>query len=496
MPFDVSEIRDRAEKLKSAVALERFETRAGLTDRSAFTELYDAHRFILAPEVLPAIQRDLAEAAGDRRGRLTTLFCWVARQRVEAELAPLEDELRAWEASTLVGIRDREIPLRRVPAEIARSPNRGERLAWEAARNARVEEAAALQLDILHREREAVGELGLGEYLEARERLAGFGLRALERTAIRIIAATEAPYREAFLREVGRRFRIEARSAARSDAIWLLGMRWLAQPFAINPLLSRLRQDLEGLAMPLRREGVRVDLERRPHKDAQSFCAAIRVPGDVVITVAPIGGGADARGLLHEVGHALHYSYTSASLPWEDRALGDASVTEAFALLFEGLMLDEEWAAATTELEGPALEEYLSLARFLHLYRLRRRAAQFLYELELAEADAPSEMTARYVELLGETTGFAHDPQTHLEDVRRGFWIARQLRAAMLASILRRSLTERFGESWSRQRAAGGFIAELMSAGQRENATQVAEQLSEEALTPAALIEEAVRWVS
>ena len=63
MPFAVAEIRDRAKRLKSAIALERYEIRAGLKERSSFARIYDEHRFLLAPEVLPAIQRELAEAS-------------------------------------------------------------------------------------------------------------------------------------------------------------------------------------------------------------------------------------------------------------------------------------------------------------------------------------------------------------------------------------------------------------------------------------------------
>lgn len=494
MPFDVSEIRERAERLKSAIALERYETRSGLRERSAFATIYDDHRFLISPEVLPAIQRELSEAEGDRRRRLKALFSWVAGQQVEAELAPLEDELRAWEAGVSVSLRDGDLPLRRVPAAIARAEVRGERLAWEVARNRRVEETSALQLDVLHREREAVHELGLGGFVEARERLAGLGLRALERQAVEILTATEAPYREAFLSEVGRRLHIEARSASRSDAVWLMGMRWLAQPFAITPLLTRVRNDLDAIGLPLGRDGIRLDFERRPLKEAQSFCAAVRVPGDIVLVVSPIGGQADARGLLHEIGHALHFSHTSPTLPWEDRALGDTSVTETFALLFEGLTLDREWSATATGLAGVTLDGYLSLSRFLYLYRVRRLAAQFLYEMELAATDEPSQMALRYSEMLGQATGFRHDPQTYIEDVRRGFWVARQLRAAMLVSILRNSLRSRFGGTWFSESAAGAFVGELMSAGQRENALQLASQLGEPALTPAALISEVEDW--
>lgn len=497
MPVAVAEIRDRAERLKGAIALERYETRAGLKDRSAFASIYDDHRFLLSPQVLPAIQRELSEAEGDRRRRLSALFGWVADQQVEAALAPLEDQLRAWEAGAVVALTNRDVPLRRVPAAIARAERRGERLAWETARNRRMEEASALQLDILHREREAVRQLGLGRYVEARERLAGLSFRAVERHAVEILARTEGAYRDAFLRQVSRRLGIEARAAARSDAVWLIGMRWLSQPFAITPLLSAVRRDLEHLGLPLPRGGaVRLDIDRRPLKETQSFCAAIRVPGDVVLVVSPIGGWADARALMHEIGHTLHFSHTSASLTWEDRALGDASVTETFAILFESLTLDRDWVERATGLSGPSLDEYLSLAGFLQLYRLRRQAAELLYELELASSERPSELAPRYVELLGEATGFAHDPQTHIEDVERGFWVARQLRAWMLASILQRALRDRFGEAWHRDPAAGPFLGEIMSEGQREDAGQLARQLGAERLDVKPLIATVERWVS
>ncbi len=497
MALHVEEIRERAARLKSAIARERYEVRAGLKERSDFAGLYDDHRLLLAPDTLPAIQRELAEAEGDERRRLTALFGWIADQQVEADLAPLEDELRAWEATTSVQIADRSVGYRQVPAAIAGTDLRGERLAWEAARNRRAEEAAAVQLDLLHREREAVRQLGLGSYVEARERLTGLNLRGQSRHAVEILARTEAPYREAFLREVTGRLGIEARAAARSDAIWLTGMHWLARSFPVNPLLAGLRRDLDTMELALPRNGVvKLDLERRPLKEARSFCAAIRVPGDVILVVSPVGGWADARALLHEVGHTLHFSYTSPALPWEDRALGDTSVTEAFALLFESLTLDPAWVNRATGLAGTVLEDYLRLARFLALYRLRRQAALFLYEMELAAAERPTELVPRYVELLGEATGFAHDPQSYIEDVRRGFWVARQLRASMLSAVLGRALRDRFGAVWFRDAAAGAFLGELLSAGQRDGADALAVHLGEERLDTGVLLEEAAAWAS
>ena len=65
--------------------------------------------------MLPAIQHELSEAHGDERQCLKALFNWVAGQQIEAELAPLEDELRSWETGATVSVAEREIPLRRVP---------------------------------------------------------------------------------------------------------------------------------------------------------------------------------------------------------------------------------------------------------------------------------------------------------------------------------------------------------------------------------------------
>ena len=496
MAFNVAEIRDRAQRLKSAIALERYETRAGLKGRPALTRIYSEHRFLLAPQVLPAIQRELAEAHGDERRRLTALFNWIASQRVEAELAPLEDELRTWEADATVTLGQAEVPLRRVRGAIVRTDRRGDRLAWEAARNRRVEEAAAVRLDVVHREREAVSQLGLGNYIEAWERLAGLNLRGMERFAVEILARTEDRYRHAFLREVGRRIGTEARAAANSDATWLIGMRWLAQPFAINPLISRLRRDLEKMGLPLPRDGVvRLDLDRRPLKQGTSFCAPLEVPGDVVLVVSPVGGWADARGLLHEIGHTLHFAYTSASLAWEERALGDTAVTESFALLFESLTLDRGWIESSTGLSGSALDEYLALAGFLQLYRLRRHAAQFLWEMELAASDKPGELAPRYAELMSEATGFSHDPVTYLEGIRRGFWVARQLRAWMLSAIMLDALRDRFAAGWHTDPGAGQFLGEILSAGQREDASDLANQLGDKRLTPNPLLEKTSEWL-
>jgi len=274
-----------------------------------------------------------------------------------------------------------------------------------------------------------------------------------------------------------------------------MGMRWLGRYFEIEPFAARLRRAVEvlGLGRVFDRS-VRIDIDGRRLKDERSFTAVIDAPGDVRLVVCPLGGWIDARRLLHETGHALHYTYASAALSWEERVLGDDSIGESFGLVFDSLTLDRGWVESATGLEGAALEDYRQLAAFLRLYRLRRDAARLLWELELARAQRPGEQADRYAALLSETTGFAHHPGTYLTDHRRGFQAARRLRGWMLSSIIIDRLNNRFGAGWHGSAAAGKFLLEVLSAGRREDAAQLAPQFGVEGLTPETLLARVERW--
>jgi hypothetical protein len=47
--------------------------------------------------------------------------------------------------------------------------------------------------------------------------------------------------------------------------------------------------------------------------------------------------------LLHELGHALHFANMRRALPFEFRWLGDNSVTEGYAMLFDHRLKDRGW---------------------------------------------------------------------------------------------------------------------------------------------------------
>ena len=86
-----------------------------------------------------------------------------------------------------------------------------------------------------------------------------------------------------------------------------------------------------------------VDAEPRPKKTPRAFCAPVRVPEEVYLVLTRIGGREDYETLMHEAGHAEHFSHVDPALPVEHRYLGDNSVTEGFAFLFQHLTEDPAW---------------------------------------------------------------------------------------------------------------------------------------------------------
>ena len=67
----------------------------------------------------------------------------------------------------------------------------------------------------------------------------------------------------------------------------------------------------------------------------------------------PQGGVSDYQSFMHELGHAMHYAHTDHTLPMEFRYLGDNSVTESFAMLFDHLNLNDNWLKKIAEMTDP-----------------------------------------------------------------------------------------------------------------------------------------------
>jgi hypothetical protein len=205
-----------------------------------------------------------------------------------------------------------------------------------------------------------------------------------------------------------------------------------ADPLLPADPVAHLRAELADLGIE---ERFSLDAAVRNGKSPRAFCAAVAVPGDVHLVVAPRGGLGDLEALFHEAGHAIHLSHRDPHARFEDRHLTDRAHAEALAFALEaratGGIADERLATHRTAMAG---------------LRLRHLAASVLHDLDLLDNGPDHALRERYARRMASATGLtwpsvpwltAADPLFSSADYLRALARARTLssRGALVAAL-------------------------------------------------------------
>src|SRR5215218_6710561 len=484
-------LRRDGDALMEALSREQYLAASGHKPNADLQSIYARFRHILGPAALE-LTRDAFRAAtpASEEWRSTrSLLDWQVETHASRELASLDERLIAWEATAVIRLADgREVPYQRAAVEMATNPNRDERLALDDARAALVSrELAPMRTERLQRERDLIESLEVAsDYIGAFEALSGIDLRALATECERFLRETDAMWADVHGDAVRRQLGIPPGEATRADALALMRAPRFDPYFpAVDMESSVKRQVTEMGTDPSARGHVNYDLAPRPGKRARAFCAPVRVPREVYLVLLPHGGATDYRTLLHELGHALHFGYMRDDLPFEFRWLGDNSITEGYAMLFDHLLHDSGWLLRYTALGRPKVGEYRRAAAFEELQFLRRYCAKLLYELRLYGGDVSwSSLPDAYVDILTSATTFRYRSADAFVDVDPRFYSARYLRAWQLQAALRDVLVAQFDEDWFRNPKTGPWVErELFGEGQREVASELAERVGAKPLS-------------
>lgn len=433
--------------------------------------------------------RDAAPDPAERR-RATALVQAVAELCMERELAMLADELATAQAQATVTVDGKTIPYHSVPVAVQNEADRARRRALERARLEETARLDPIRDRLLRRHHQAIRDLGFESYTAFYSSLKGIDLDALGTTVRGFLERTRDLYLEHLVPWFEEVIGVPFAEAERHDAAVLFRMRERDSCFRAERMVPALRETLLRLGVALDDQpNVHLDTEDRPKKNPRAFCVAVQAPGEVYLVIRPTGGYQDWRALFHEAGHTEHYAHVEASRPFEERLLGDNSVTEAFAFSLEHLLLDPAWLGEHAEVAGEELRTLLHRVHVYYLYMIRRYSAKLLYELELHAAvpDGMGAMPRRYAELLTEHLGFAYPPETWLDDVDAGFYASQYLRAWMLEAQLREHWRAARGERWWASAQTGAEMRGLWSLGQALPADLVAAELGMEGLRDAAL---------
>ena len=173
---------------------------------------------------------------------------------------------------------------------------------------------------------------------------------------------------------------------------------WLAEVPTLSPgardLVTAGQQTATAWGYQAIVDRVPIDVEPRPGRSPVSLCARIAPPQDVRVTTHSSRAAPAYGVLLHEFGHALHFS-VGPDRPFD--LFGDhQAITEGFGMTFQHVATQPRWFE---RFAGESLDqEKLARLRFLEQIAQRLDATHVLYELAVhsGSVDPPQEFMRLY----------------------------------------------------------------------------------------------------
>ncbi len=472
---DLETYRRRAEEFIGALDREYYEHFSGRKPVCDTAAVYDRYPELFTRDAvveLDALYHRTVEE--DAKRRLAYLSAFTVDGFMGEQTKLLVDEIANTEGSTTIAVDGETIGLRQAGVVQGNEADAARRARIQSARLAATDE----HLNPLYerhwrRCHDLAADLGYPNYMELFSEVKGLDYGLLRAELEGFLRDTAGLYERVMDRLARERLGITLAQLSYADLPYLWRAPGFDGVFTADGLVPALRHTLAGMHIDLDAQtNVHLDTEVRELKSPRAFCAPVHVPDEIHLVVLPHGGQDDYAALLHEAGHTEHFAHTSRDLPFEYRHLGDNAVTEAFAFIFDHLVVNRRWLKRY--LQFTDADDFVRFASISDLYFMRRYAAKLAYETELhTQTGELRGVAAEYSRRLSEATMVDVPEQMYLVDVDDGFYCASYLRAWMLEGALRMMLQDRHGMDWFADDAAGAWLKELWSYGQHFTAEKL-----------------------
>ncbi|MBN1204388.1 MAG: chromosome segregation protein SMC [Myxococcaceae bacterium] len=421
---------------------------------------------------------------------LTALQSHFAGEYLSRELAEYNDAIANLEASLTFTVDGREVRYRELERLLANEKSAVKRRALYAAAVPAIERLSQSLRRREERLQALIKELGYPSYEAFGAELRQADLSRLSVLAEEILQATQEPYRAVMERLAQRELALPFTSITRADIPRLFRSREVEDAFPKEEALLRVHGSLQGLGIDLTEmPNIYIDARELPRKNPRPLTLPIEVPGDVRLSEKPASGVLHQARLLHEVGHALHYGFTREPR-FELARLGNPTVGEAYAALFEDLLEDPVWLEEHAGVSGEQRAQYLAASSAHKLFLIRRAAGRLLYQLELHRREG-ADARELYRAIMERTDAMPMKPEDearYVVDQEDFFQSADDFRGWFLAGQLQGQLKARFGPAWWRSAEAGTFLKELWGHGNALSAREVAQAIGERGIAPDVLL--------
>jgi hypothetical protein len=481
--MDLNAYQQRAEEFLIEIGREYYTVGSGQKDRLEIAGIYDRYADLFTEEAV----RGLLDRMDGKETRYLAEFA--VGGYLDNRVKALSEEITNAELSTTVAWDGEDVPYQQVPVLLRNEPDRSRRSALGQRYYSRMTEVNPLRADRWSTLHDEAQRLGFADYVELCDELRSLDLQKVAGQMRRFLDETEAVFEPRLAQ------RLEAIGVPRdeahvNDVARLFRADEFDPLFPAERMVDALRRTLAGMGIALDAQpNLILDLEMRPLKSPRAFCSSVRVPDEVYLVIKPQGGQDDYGSLLHEAGHAEHYTHVERALPFAYRYLGDNSVTESYAFLFDHLLDNRHWLQEILGVSREEADAYVRFSLFQKLWFVRRYGAKINYELELHRG-AVNGQAENYTTWLKRAGHIRVPPERYLSDVDDAFYVAQYLRAWMLEIQWRNHLERTYGPDWYNHRRAGEFIISQWRLGQRDNADQMAARLGSDGLDVTPLIEE------
>lgn len=370
---------------------------------------------------------------------------------------------------------------------------------YQKVANAYTEYVTPRFIELFLKENQLLADLGYSDIVGFYSQSSGHDLKKLGQKARQLIQDTESVYVPKISEYYRQRTGLDFVQATRADISYVFNgksqeMAAIDAKFPESQLIELARQTFDGMGLDFsqiaqsvdfqskadylstvedekRSARILLDVTKREGKRSRAYVYPAQVPNEVYLSVKPEGGLDDFSAFFHESGHAQHFAYVREDLSYPLALMGNNTVTESYAYLFQNLFLNKHWLTQMAGLLDADARKAIRRSALNDLYMLRRYASKMQFELQLYEGTSLAGKPELYAGLLTEGTGFQYDAEGWSRDVDAGFYVADYFTAWALEAQLREYLMTHFGsaehekENWYQNPQAGQFLKNLWKDG-------------------------------
>jgi len=473
--YSLDKITNDVENFSSDINREYYLNGAGLKDDLNISTIYKKYQHLFNKQLIAEVKTRRRQASGEDERKLRYLQSFFLENYLGMAVKEFTDKVETMQTKGIIKPDGEEIPFRLALVKIINEPNRHKREKLYQARNKFIDKINVPLLERMQKLHDVSREFGYENYMSLFRDIKAIDFQVLKDIMQNFIKQTETIYTRRMDEELEEKVAVGLAEAEKHDVSFFLRAKEFDKYFKKEDMLKVLRGTLANMGINLEEQkNIHVDIEERPKKSPRAFCSTIKTPEDVKLVIMPQGGHDDYAALFHEAGHTEHFASVNPDLPIEYKWLGDNSVTETYAFLFEYLLTDRNWLEQSIRID--IAEQYL---RFLALYKLlylRSYGAKISYEIKLHTSDLYG-MGEVYKDICENVLKYRHPTNHYLITVDDAFYCAQYLQAWIFEAQLHGFLQKEYGDEWFNNPKAGKYLLDMWANGQKYNVGELAKTL-------------------